>query len=769
MKTKIFSVFMVVALLVTLGLVTAAPASAQGAAGTMGTVTGPIGATINVTGGGWTTGETINYVIFNGACGAYPATNTLAVVAGNITGTITVPAVPEGAYTVIVNAATSGTVILGPSQYTVDYGGYSVVGESIVVIMQDGANADNLPFLDEAPLTFLWGPVDVGDDTDKALAAPIATTPAAVTADLDGDLNGASVVVPASPAGDYKIWVTDGVNLLNHPVTVGPNLKLTPNEAANGTSVTVTGTGFAKSIGFAVKNAKKIALVSGSTDATGSFSGTFTANTDNSGLLAAMDNSGDANGAGACLTLKAGASVSPNSGQAGDIVTVTGTDFTVTPALTGAGKIQIRVSNVIATITSTTIGGDPTNLKAWFTVKAEIPAATTAGVNEVAIWQDADDGLFDGDELKIASGTFTIGSRVVMLTPQTGPRGTKVTVSGGPLSPDETNTVQIKTSPFSDEQVLSTGSDGNLIPETFTVAKTAPVGQNLFGVEDSKGLTAGNMFIVSMPTITLSPTTGYTGTIATVIGEGFKPNSIVSVYVNEDPSTGDPVAVGTSGSDGKIRTTVKLEGDVNTPAQVIAKDNYDNSTVGVGVPAVEFTFTATGLEITPQEVPGGSYVMVTGTAFDPLAIVTVTLGTGVNPPALVPKEMVVTDANGNFTGEWYVPGLTEGSKVITAKTTGEINMTRTTFITITAGTTGTMVPVATAFASINGLYTKVWTFDAATQSWQVYDTAAGAPGTLENMARGQGYWVQVSQDCTLTYLADQYPLLTGWNLIGWLG
>ncbi len=61
--------------------------------------------------------------------------------------------------------------------------------------------------------------------------------------------------------------------------------------------------------------------------------------------------------------------------------------------------------------------------------------------------------------------------------------------------------------------------------------------------------------------------------------------------------------------------------------------------------------------------------------------------------------------------------------------------------------------VPDALAPIAGKYTKVWAYDAFddTDKWKVYDTSL--PPFLNDLAQfqpGRGYWVYVTQDCTLT-------------------
>jgi hypothetical protein len=57
-----------------------------------------------------------------------------------------------------------------------------------------------------------------------------------------------------------------------------------------------------------------------------------------------------------------------------------------------------------------------------------------------------------------------------------------------------------------------------------------------------------------------------------------------------------------------------------------------------------------------------------------------------------------------------------------------------------------------------------------TGGWTVYDPDWPAQqNDLETLYIGRGYWINVSQACTLEYGTRTYQLSAGWNLIGWLG
>ena len=116
-------------------------------------------------------------------------------------------------------------------------------------------------------------------------------------------------MVPAAPAGDYHVFVEDGIHTaLQNDMTVVPSLMLTPDSAAIGATVTAIGTGFAANVGVTIKQGTLQIAASDSTDSVGSFITTFTMSTETAGSLTATDLSVDANSASATMSLEAGVS-----------------------------------------------------------------------------------------------------------------------------------------------------------------------------------------------------------------------------------------------------------------------------------------------------------------------------------------------------------------------------------------------------------------------------------------------------------------------------
>ena len=62
----------------------------------------------------------------------------------------------------------------------------------------------------------------------------------------------------------------------------------------------------------------------------------------------------------------------------------------------------------------------------------------------------------------------------------------------------------------------------------------------------------------------------------------------------------------------------------------------------------------------------------------------------------------------------------------------------------------------------------IWSFEAATQTWLVYDPLAPAQAnTLSYLMERRTYWIAVTVDTTLIFEARTRTIYKGWNLIGW--
>jgi hypothetical protein len=303
---------------------------------------------------------------------------------------------------------------------------------------------------------------------------------------------------------------------------------------------------------------------------------------------------------------------------------------------------------------------------------------------------------------------------------------------------------------------LDTG--GNLTPSTIAVASTASEGMNtILATDDStNALTAASTFEVTKPTCELDVSEAFRGQLVTCTGSGWLPGitSLVTITLG-----GQTMTVVQPDGDGNIWAQFQIPSNltVGQPASYSAADNNGNSSMAATV-----SIPNPVIAIDPTSGPVGSSVTITGQGFLPLTGVS---SLTISNVALLPAGSILTDAVGAFTATATCPGLATGGHGVSAQAGTDVASTS---FTISAAAAAAATPEL-GFATITDCIVIAWAFDATTQQWEVYDPTEGAPSTLTTLAAGQGYWIEVAEDCTLTYGRYTYDLKAGWNLIGWLG
>lgn len=190
-----------------------------------------------------------------------------------------------------------------------------------------------------------------------------------------------------------------------------------------------------------------------------------------------------------------------------------GTSITVT----GAGfapnsMITLRYdSNTIATSPPSLTSDSNGVFSASFTVPP-----STAG-NHVVNAIDA--------QSNIADATFTV-TPSTSVSPGNGPIDTPVTISGQGFAASSTITITFGGTAISYQPVTdATGSFSG----TFGVPSTAIAGNNTITAIDVNGNSASTFFMVMVPTISLNPGGAPVGTLVTITGSNFVPNSAITV------------------------------------------------------------------------------------------------------------------------------------------------------------------------------------------------------------------------------------------------
>jgi hypothetical protein len=394
-----------------------------------------------------------------------------------------------------------------------------------------------------------------------------------------------------------------------------------------------------------------------------------------------------------------------------------------------------------------------------FTETATIPSTATPGLTAIVC-------QFGGVSGSVALAYFTTTANALSINPTSGPKGTKVTVGGGKLTASSSIAIGSLTfggNSFNTSAAIALDTQGNLTPTTLTVsdaamslgAGTLAEGVNTIVATDATGLTAAGTFEIIKPTCELDVTQAYRGTMVTATGSNWMPGVLGLVTITLGGSTMNVVQ---PDGNGYIWSQFQVPSNltVGSTASYLATDSYGNAAM-----AGTLTVPNPVLTVDPESGPVGSTITITGEGFLPLTGVSnLALGT----VTLLPAGTVLTNSVGGFTAIATVPGLAAGGYGVAATA----NETASTSFTISAAAAAAATP-ATGLATIADYLTIAWAFDSETQQWTVYDPSEGAPSTMTVLNTGDGYWIQVAEDCTLTYGAHTYNLKAGWNLKGWLG
>jgi hypothetical protein len=481
---------------------------------------------------------------------------------------------------------------------------------------------------------------------------------------------------------------------------------------------------------------------------------------------------GEATVASAAYTITRSVTFTPSRGPSGTAVTVNGVGF--------ASNSSVDITDAGAA----TIGSGVTDSTGAFSV-----ACTARSTSGGAI--TATDGA---GNTTASTAVFTVTAKIVT-SPTSGRVGTTVTVTITGLTAGASYCLGWTNAPISMATVTTgtllspgiggTTTNGAIASAAGTIVCTIAVPVNLSAGPKTLDIRLSNatpaaftalanftaaalvttaQYEVTGRTITLSPATGAAGTSTTITGAGFSSyaTAVGSTIVCSGGVTFVPAATFATTSDGAFAASVTMpSGTAAGTYTITATDSNGNAaSASFVIPAA----AAATITMSPETGTVGSSATITGANFRALSTVTVTFTTPV-PAVTSVVGTGSTDSAGNCMVTFTVPASAVGFATVTVTDAAGTARSRTFTVTVGAA----MVTVTDGFSSVAGKYTKVWAFDAATQSWKLYDSAAPAVSDLSSLTRGMGYWLEVTENCTLTYGVTTYALIMGWNLIGWLG
>jgi len=331
--------------------------------------------------------------------------------------------IPSGATFIVPQGSSAGnkTVTIIDSSFNYASATFTVTTSNITVNPTSGPVGTNVTvtgsnFIDNSTITLNFD------------GNPIATNPSPVTANATGWFSATFNFNFNDTAGVKQVLASDGVNSASATFTVTPSITLSPTNGPIGSSVNVTGSGFAASQPVIVTFAGSTVAttpVSFSTNGFGFFNASFTIPTgQTAGGKTVNATDASSNAANATFTVTPSISLSPTSGNVGSTVTVSGSGFAANSALTAkfAGSTVI-----ISGTTSTNSSGSFTG--ANFTVPTWAPTWATGSVQMVIITDATSNS---------SSNTYTVNtvSQSITVTMSNSAPSTTVIVNGGNPNPN---------------------------------------------------------------------------------------------------------------------------------------------------------------------------------------------------------------------------------------------------------------------------------------------------------------------------------------------
>ena len=329
--------------------------------------------------------------------------------------------------------------------------------------------------------------------------------------------------------------------------------------------------------------------------------------------------------------LAATVTVTPTSGPVGTTINISGTVFTAnnTYQITFAYGTTFSQS-----MGSGTVGGGGDIIHPLpFTVPGIPGGAYTIRI----VTSGATGGEY-------ASGTFTVTPKI-SLDETSGAVGDEVTVDGNGFAATSTITIY-----FINDNVGTDTTDANgtfadvafIIPESYS-------GTHTVKVQDSSGNYA-NANLSTTESVTIAPTTGASGDVVTVSGNGFRARKAITVTFGNMAVTSTPPSITTDDYGSFI-------GSFTVP--IVVNDVYGvKATDGTNQASANFTVLV-GASVSQTTGNVGTEVTVKGTGFIVGAKVTITYDGDEIASATV-------DSNGAFTAIFEAPVSKHGSHTVVA-------------------------------------------------------------------------------------------------------
>jgi hypothetical protein len=349
--------------------------------------------------------------------------------------------------------------------------------------------------------------------------------------------------------------------------------------------------------------------------------------------------------------------------------------------------------------------------------------------------------------------------------PSTGPRGTKVLITGTKFTASGTvaaNAVTVD-GKATTHALANLTSSGDVPGISLAIPAASGIGSKTVSLTDSGTLTGTTKFTVTVPTISVGLDSATMGQSVPVTGAGWVPNSSVTITL---ASGGVTVATKVAVSDGAgaVDTSIDIPSTVGVGPKTVTFTAEDAATFDNNATAQTLAIPKPTVTLSSSEANIGDVVDVTAAGFAPQSgLSTLTIG-----GADVRSGVVTSDTEGGLVTSFIVPGVT-GSNIVTVTIGANTVSTSISVLKAAGSAAAATTAPAEIFADViaNGdNLVRVWRFSNASQSWEFYDPRPAFEGanTLEKSGAGDIGWVNVTNDQDFQSNTSD-TLISGWNLI----
>jgi len=419
--------------------------------------------------------------------------------------TVTIPDPPTGTYHfIVIDDATGATVFTKSFDLKPE-----ITLSPTTAIQGDTITVEGTGFAAESEITLTLYNTTAAGATDWS--TELTTSPTTVETDANGSFS-CTFKVPSKSDdkdvvyGDYTVKAEDkDGNSDVADLTIGAAITLSPEEGPSGTVVTITGRGWKRLTGeeitVLVQNSDVnmtcpvVSAIKIKSD--GTFEGKFIVPTLDVDTYTINATAGDISGtADFEVTGTTSITLTPDNGSPESAVTIEGVNFTA------LADVEITIDfgpkEEYATTTTNSTGG--------FLVAVTVPT--------LPVGRDYDVTAVDENGLN-ATDTFRCVMTTLLVSPSSGPTGTKLLLIGGDLTPAENGVKKTFNATINGELLIRADGedwpaelteDGDIPDDFYVYIPTLPVGEYTITVMDEEGITATTSFEVTETTeIILTP------------------------------------------------------------------------------------------------------------------------------------------------------------------------------------------------------------------------------------------------------------------------